>query len=213
VLQLIKGQLEVKQMPTQSKMHFYLNWAKERIDEMDAAMASFEGKIGDIQSDARVKARESLDVLRKRRDKFDDVVKIQAEANEAAWVSGKVQLESEWNAFEAETKKYVESFGKKIEQQQATFELQSAALLKAWRAAAEKFSEDVGGFAVERRSEMDATVKRMNADATVAEEKLKKLGQAGVQSWSALMTALTDTRAAFDRANQAAEDAFHRASR
>jgi hypothetical protein len=24
-------------MPEQSSMHFYLNWAKERIDEMDAA--------------------------------------------------------------------------------------------------------------------------------------------------------------------------------
>ena len=27
-------------MSEQSGMHFYLNWAKERIDEMDAALAS-----------------------------------------------------------------------------------------------------------------------------------------------------------------------------
>jgi len=31
-------------MPTQSSMHFYLNWAKERIDEMDAILASLEAK-------------------------------------------------------------------------------------------------------------------------------------------------------------------------
>jgi len=54
-------------------------------------------------------------------------------------------------------------------------------------------------------------VKRMNTDATAAEEKLQKLNQAGAQSWSALMAALTETRAAFDRANQAARDAFKRA--
>ena len=26
-------------MPAHSSMHFYLNWAKERIDEMDAVLA------------------------------------------------------------------------------------------------------------------------------------------------------------------------------
>ncbi|CCE07913.1 hypothetical protein BRAS3843_2480001 [Bradyrhizobium sp. STM 3843] len=31
-------------MPEQSSVHVYLNWAKERIDEMDAALASFEAK-------------------------------------------------------------------------------------------------------------------------------------------------------------------------
>ena len=31
-------------MPEQSSVHFYLNWAKERIDEMDAALALLEVK-------------------------------------------------------------------------------------------------------------------------------------------------------------------------
>jgi hypothetical protein len=52
----------------------------------------------------------------------------------------------------------------------------------------------------------------MEADAAVAEERLQKLNQAGMQSWSALMGALTETRAAFDRANQAAQEAFNRAA-
>ena len=52
----------------------------------------------------------------------------------------------------------------------------------------------------------------MNADAAAAEEKLQQLNQAGTQSWSALMAALAETRAAFDRANQAAREAFKRAA-
>ena len=31
-------------MPTQSSAHFFLSWAKERIDEMDATLASLESK-------------------------------------------------------------------------------------------------------------------------------------------------------------------------
>ena len=29
-------------MPEHSSLHFYLNWTKQRIDEMDAALASLE---------------------------------------------------------------------------------------------------------------------------------------------------------------------------
>ena len=199
-------------MTTQSNIHFFVNWAKGRLDEMDATLTSLEGKVGGVQADARDKANKVLADLRKKRDDFRDTVKKQSEANEAAWISAKTNLESEWNVFEAEVEKYVESFGKQIEQQQATFKLQSAAQLKAWREAADKLGRSAKEFAAERRGEIDAAVKRMNTDATAAEEKLQKLNQAGAQSWSALMAALTETRAAFDRANQAARDAFKRAA-
>ena len=109
-------------------------------------------------------------------------------------------------------KKYVDSFGKQNEQQQATFKLQAAAQLKAWREAADKLRSAGKEFAVERRGEIEATVKRMEADAAAAEEKFQKLNQAGLQSWSALMGALAETRSSFDRANQAAQEAFKRAA-
>ncbi len=30
-------------MPAQSSVHFYLNWAKQRLDEMDATLAVLDG--------------------------------------------------------------------------------------------------------------------------------------------------------------------------
>ena len=42
-------------MDSQSSMHFYLNWAKERIDEMDAMLASLEQNASGMQADARRK--------------------------------------------------------------------------------------------------------------------------------------------------------------
>ena|ERR1700758_2568078 len=197
----------------QSNIHFYVNWAKERLDEMEAVLTSLEGRIGEVQADARDKAEKALADLRKGRDIFQDAVKKQAQANEAAWTSAKAKLEPEWNTFEAEVKKYIENFGKQIEQQRATFELQSAAQLKAWREAADKLAGDAGQFATERQAEINTAVKRMQADAVAAEEKLQKqMEQMGAQSWSALMAVLTETRAAFDRANQAAREAFKRAA-
>ena len=199
-------------MVTQSSIHFYVDWAKERLYEMDATIASFEGKVGGVEVASRDKVDKILGDLRKQRDNFQATIKKQSDASEVAWISAKPKLEAAWNSFEAEVKAYMESFGKQVEHQQATFKLQAAAQVKAWREAAEKLQTDSKQFAAERRSEIDAALKRMNSDAVAAEEKLQKLNLAGTQSWSALMAALTETRAIFDRANQAAREAFRRAA-
>jgi hypothetical protein len=199
-------------MVTQSNIHFFTNWAKERLDEMDATVTSLEGKGAEVQAEVRDKASKVLADLRKQRDDFSDSMKKQSESNEAAWTQAKVKLEADWRLFEAEVKKYVENFGKQIEDQKSTFKLQADAQLKAWREAADKLASDATKFASERRADIDAAVERMHADAIEAEKKLKNLNEAGTQSWSALMAALTETRTAFDRANEAAREAFKQAA-
>ena len=199
-------------MPMQSNIHFYVNWAKERLDEMDATLTSFENKVAEVQADARDRADKVLSVMREKREDFRNIVKQQAEANEAAWITAQTQLEAEWGSFETEARKYVESFVKQVDQQQETFKLQAAAQLNAWREAADKLGSAANEFAAERRNEIDAALKRMKADAVTAEAKLLKLSEAGTQSWSVLTAALTETRATFDRANQALQEKFKRAA-
>jgi hypothetical protein len=197
-------------MPAQSSMHFYFNWAKERIDEMDAVLASLEAKAGEVQAESRSKADLLIADLHKKRDEFQEVAKKQADAGEAAWLRTKSQLEGTWNGFEIEVKKYVETFGKQA--QQTTFQNAAAAQLKAWRDAAEKIHSAAAGLAVDRRSDIDATLTRMKADASKAEANLQELKSAGTESWVALNGALAESRAAFDRANQTAWDALKRAA-
>ena len=199
-------------MPEQSSVHFYLNWAKERIDEMDATLASLERKASQVQADLKVKANQLIADMEKRRDEFEAAVKKQAEAGEAAWERTKAQLESQWNGFEAQVKAYIDTVGKQIEQQQATFRDVSAAQVKAWREMADKFSGAAKKLAADRRTDVDAAVKQMKADASDAEARLEKLREAGRESWTALSGALAESRKAFDRANQAAWDALKRAA-
>ena len=197
-------------MPAQSSMHFYFNWAKERIDEMDAVLASLEAKAGEVQAESRSKADLLIADLHTKRDEFQEVAKKQADAGEAAWLRTKSQLEGTWNGFEIEVKKYVETFGKQV--QQTTFQNAAAAQLKAWRDAAEKIYYAAAGLAVDRRSDIDATLTRMKADASKAEANLQEFKRAGTESWAALNGALAESRAAFDRANQSAWDALKRAA-
>lgn len=195
-------------MPEQSSMHFYLNWAKERIDEMDAALASIEGKANQAKADSKVRGDQLIADLRKRREEFQVSLKAQAEAGEGAWTRAKADLETQWNGFEAQVKTYFESAGKQIEQQQATFKDIAAAQAKAWREAADKFHDAASKVAVARRADIDAALKQMKSDASEAEARLEKLKQAGSHSWSVLSAALTESRKAFDEANQAASNAL-----
>jgi hypothetical protein len=93
----------------------------------------------------------------------------QVEANEAAWIKAKERLESEWIDFETAVVKNVGSFGTQVEQQRAIFKVRAAAQLKAWREAADKFRSSAKEFAAERRGEVEAAAKRMEADAAMAE--------------------------------------------
>ena len=195
-------------MSEQSSMHFYLNWAKERIDEMDAALASFEVKAGEAKAESKVKAEQIIADLKRRRDEFQVQLKMQAEVGEAAWARGSTELEKQWNGFEAQMKTYFESAGQQIEQEQATFKDIAAAQAKAWREAADKFREAAGKVAAAHTGDFDAALKRMKSDASEAEARLQKLKQAGSESWSVLSAALAESRKAFDQANQTAWNAL-----
>ena len=166
-------------MDSRSSMHFYLNWAKERIDEMDAMLASLEQNVSGMQADARVKAEQLMSDLQRKRDEFQDSFNKQTEEGEAAWLRAKAQLETQWNSFETEVRKYVETFGRQIEHRQTIFQQAAAAQLKAWRDAADKMLSAAADLATDRRADIDATVKRMQASASEAEATFQKLHRAG----------------------------------
>lgn len=200
-------------MATESSMHFYLNWAKERLDEMDAALASLEAKSGGLKSDLKAKSEELIKRLKNGRDKFRALIDKQRGEGEAAWAHTKAELQAQWRDFEARVAEYLSLFGKQIGQQQATFRDLADAQMKAWRTASSEFQAAAVRIAGERRTRVDATLKEMQADAAKAEARLQKLKQAGEESWTALNDALVDSRKAFDRANQAALDAFRHTGR
>jgi hypothetical protein len=195
-----------------SGMHAYLNWTKERMDEMNATLASLEAKTSVVKANAKENADELVAELKRRRDEFRTSVDRHTQAAELARERAKTQLETLWHEFETQLEAYFNRVGKQIEQQQATFHEVAAAQRKAWHEAADRFHTEAGKVATARRADIDAAVKQMKASAAKAEERLQKLREAGGQSWAALSAALCESRNAFDRANQEAWDAFKRAA-
>ena len=195
-------------MPEQSSVHVYLNWAKERIDEMDAALASFEAKASQTAAEMKPKVDQVISDLKQRRDEFKASLKAQHDAGDAAWQRAKADMETQWEGFEAQVQTYFEGLGKQLEQQQATFKDVAAAQAKAWREATATFHDAASKVAATGQANVEAAMAKMKSDAAEAEARLQKLKQAGSESWTVLSAALADTRKAFDQANQAAWDAL-----
>jgi hypothetical protein len=115
------------------------------------------------------------------------------------------------NVFEASVQKYIDTAGEQIGQQEAAFRASAEAQLKAWQGAIDEFQTSAKGFVANRKADVESALNRMKVEAETAKAKLAGLNRAGNESWSPLKTGLAETRAAFDRINQAVNDAFKRA--
>jgi len=197
-----------EQIATQSHMHGQLNWAKMRLDEIDAALALFESQVGELQGNARAKAESALADMRAQRDVFRDTIKKERAIGEADWTRAKAVLETDWSAFEASVQKFMDAASAQADEQKAAFRVRADAQRRAWQQTIDKLDDAATKVSADSKAEFESAKKRMEADAAAAETKLDKLNSAGTQSWAAFKTALAETRAAFDRANQEAYDAF-----
>jgi hypothetical protein len=199
-------------MNEHSKMHVYLDWAKERLDEIDATLASFEASIAHQGADVRHTANSALSQIRKSRDAFRQKIKDEKDATDAAWTKAKTLLEVDWKTFESGVEAYLESVGHEVALREAAFKARADAQQKSWHEAMGKFDKAVTKLATGGKAELEIALKKMKSEADVAKASLERLRGARDQSWSALKTALAETRAAFDRADHAVHEAFKRAA-
>lgn len=199
-----------KRMFGHSSVHFQLNWVKERIDEMDAALASLERSAGKVKSQSGSDAKRLIAGLKKHRARFAAIVKKQAKENDAAWQRSKAQLEAEWKKFESQTAHQFKTAERHVGQR-AAFRRASGAQARAWRGAVERLQDMASSIVPARRTDFAATIRQIKADAAKAQVRMRRLGRSGSASWSTMRVALAKSRDAFDRANQKASDAIQRA--
>ena len=94
-----------------------------------------------------------------------------------AWSQAKARLETEWNGFQADTKKYVDEFAQQAKQQQAIFEEVATAQMKAWRQAADKLLAASAELATDQKTKAEAAVQQMKASAINRRGKPPEAGE------------------------------------
>jgi hypothetical protein len=197
-------------MSSQSTNQTFKDWVKERLDEINGTLTSFEQGAQSLQADARTRAEKAMADIRAARDDFQKSMKEHGEAGEAAVANSKNALEAQWIAFEAAVPAFLEAAGQHAKELEAAFCARAEAQRKAWHEAIEILHKKAEAFSDNRRKEAETAVKQMKVDADAAKAKLDKLEKAGGESWAAMKSALTETRTALDKARQAVYESFQR---
>jgi hypothetical protein len=200
----------IRVMSNRSSIHSYLDWAKERLDEIDATLASFEDNAAKLQADASAKAQKAMADMRAARDDFRKSIKENGQESEAVIATSKKTLESQWTSFEEGVLAYLEATGQKAKEQEAAFRACAEAQRKAWHDTIDRLHKSGKNLVDKQRNEIETAVKNLKSESEAAKTRLDKLNKTGGESWAAMKAALAETRAALDKANQAVHDSLKR---
>ncbi len=189
--------------------HPHLAWAMWGLDEMEATVASIESRLHG-RADVHPEAHSAVAEMRSARDAFRTSIEEHAHADETAFARTKATLEGQWAVFEDSVKDYLQTVGKQVTEQETVFRARADAQNKAWQHAIDKLHESAANLAADSRGDLEAAVKRLEAEANAAKARLDRLNQAEDASWEAMKSALMETRATLGRTHQAVLDAFKR---
>lgn len=189
-------------------MRFQILWARQRIGEMDAALAALRRQ---AKSFPAPETAQLVADLKKRRNRFAAMMKDQTREGEIAWRRAKARLMQEWKGFEKDLNRYLGKASLQLGLRQSAFQRLSGAQAKAWRGTAVTLQRWKNSLVPGRRRGLAAVLAQVQTEARQAQARAKKLGRAGATSWSAMRSALAHSRRAFDRAHREAHRAIRKA--
>jgi hypothetical protein len=189
--------------------HPHLAWALWGVDEIEATLASIESRVLK-RADVHPAVTSAVAEMRTARDALRKSVADHKQTNPPVLASTTAILGGQWNAFEDSVHAYLEAVGEQVTEQESVFRARADAQSKAWQQAIDNVHKNAAALAADRRDDIAAAVKRLESEAAAAKAKLDMLNKAEGASWAAMKSALTETRAALDRAHRTAFDAFER---
>jgi hypothetical protein len=195
-------------MTSETDTHLFSNWAKERLDEIEATLAALQARVDTLQAGTKKQAEQTIAEIRAQQHVFQEMLKKQTEEGTANWTSLMRGLESNWASFESLVQKYLNVTWQDAQHLQETFSARAEAQRKAWQEAIENLRGKADTFAATHKKDAEEALNQLKAAADTAKAKLETQQKAGVESWDALKTALEESRAAFDKATHKVIESF-----
>lgn len=198
-------------MPDQSRAHDAVAWARQRLDEVDAMIASAETALLDLQEQSRAEAAQGVERLRAIREALKtgcDRLGTEAEAALGDATEAQKALAADWVEAEATFLAFLSATRDRSETARALITARAEAQQRSWqdtlaqiRGQATKTLETV-------HADLDSAVQRLFDELEKVQARAGDLREAGDQSWAALKVGLSEAKAVQDRTLQKIREAF-----
>jgi ElaB/YqjD/DUF883 family membrane-anchored ribosome-binding protein len=191
-----------------SRIHPFVVWSKNRLDEMEAAVLEAENDANRVEQHIKAEITATLAKAKQTRDSFKATMQASIEElerkGEGAIKSAKQQLERDWQEFE----KAMDAAVVQLNNAGKEFEARAAAQLHSWQETIQKCNKVAAGIAVEQKESFNASVKRMQERAQQGKDHFAEVRRAASTSSEGYRRALRKSREAFDEAYESAKSAF-----
>jgi DNA repair exonuclease SbcCD ATPase subunit len=189
-------------MSKQSLAHEYVEWTKQKLDEIDATLAALDGSVEALKADARTQADRAIARIRAARDAFQsqaDTLRSDTAAAKAIADDAYIAVEAEWAEVELAFRDFLTAAAGQASVVRKALAARAAAQRQSWQSSLQAIRASASAAIDHARGEGDAAIRRLIAEAEKAEAKLGKLPGAGDESWKAIKGGLKETVAAYDR--------------
>ncbi|ABD89008.1 hypothetical protein [Rhodopseudomonas palustris] len=185
-------------MSDQSLMHDTIGWAKQKLDETDALLASLQKSAGQLQADSRHQANRAIGDMHAVRIAFAqqlDAARADASAVKGIAEHALTDLREEWKKVDLSFQAFLTAAADQTDVVNAALAARAAAQLKGWETALQPV-RSAATAAIERaRRDLDAAMSQLAAEQL----RLGGISVAGDEAWKALRAGLDETRAIYDR--------------
>lgn len=202
-------------MSKQSLAHESLEWTKQKLDEIDAILASLEDSVETLKSEARREADRAIARIQTARRAFK--VKVDDIRADAAAVKGTaddayVAREAEWAEVELGFQAFLTAAAGQADVVKEALAARAEAQGKSWQSSLSAIRAAASDAIDQARGDIDAAIGRLTAETEKAQTKLGRVSAAGDESWQAIKSGLEETRSAYERTWKKITDALAKVS-
>ena len=190
---------------TESSVHAFTEWAKSRLDEMEATITSMQAKAKELEEEARQQASDAVAEAERWYDVFATNAKKLEEYSKSAFVDA----QDAWDKFEAGVDRWTAA----AKGEREAFDARAEALINAWQDTIDNYAKLASEVSADQRERLSATIQRLEEEAQAARGRLDALRETSVSSWPAIKDALEESRTAFENAANAFRAEFDKARR
>lgn len=187
-------------MTNPNYIHTSIEWAKNRLDEMNASVTYFEGRVLDLQSEVGSQSDAAVIKMRSNRDAFKKWANENQEVAEEIQAGLKEKLEAEWADFEDNITAYFDAAADIYGKDEAYIKMRIDAQKQAWDETVDRVKTQAKTFQAKSKIKVDAAIAGLEEASQISVARLDDLNKAGRTSWAALRDALMESRNAVDKA-------------
>lgn len=186
-------------MSKHSLAHEYLEWSKQKLDEIDATLAKLDASVATLKDDARREADRAIARIRTSRDAFKAKIATARSDALATRASVDTAIDAEWVKVELAFQDFLTAVAGQTDVARRALAERAQAQRQSWESSLQAIRETTTGAIEQGRSEADAALHRLVAETEKAEAKVGKISAAGDESWKAIKSGLSDMISIYDR--------------